>query len=182
MSNKGKHLKSVTDKNGVQTRRWVREDSEKPPNAEALDQTSTPSPTVKSDPLTGNVPLFSQRELDEVETDDEPASGPPVFEPRGAGEEKPPDPRGGPPVYGPKPTTPVFKPRAEGEAKPPNPRGGPPVYGLDDRVDRAVRGSGASQSAVGSSADAPQTYRTPNDAPEPEKKRGLIGRMFGRGR
>ena len=119
---KNKRLKALTDKNGVQTHRWVSDEDRGSSNADAVKRSSNPEVTMHTDPRSGNRPLFDEDELMEEET----ASGPPVFEPKETSAEEPEPVRlnGDGPI--------MFQPR-EGRAREPYRLNGdgPTVYEVD---------------------------------------------------
>lgn len=78
MTDKGKKLKPITDKNGVQTHRWATDDDDRgAANADAVKRGLAPNVSMQNDPRTGNVPLFDEDEL--AETEEVQAPGPPVY-------------------------------------------------------------------------------------------------------
>lgn len=84
MTSKDRKLKPVTDKNGVQTHRWVTDDDDRgASNADAVKRTSGPEVTMNVDPRAGARPLFDEDELAaEEETVRLSGDGPIVFQPR----------------------------------------------------------------------------------------------------
>ena len=153
MTDKGKKLKPVTDKNGVQTHRWVTDDDDRgAANADAVKRGLAPNVSMQNDPRTGNVPLFDEDELaetEEAQAQPQTPSGPPVFEPREGRAREPYRLNGDGPMvyevdYGDAPGTdaqervgkngpPVFGPKkTEDSDSNPEPRrlngNGPPVY------------------------------------------------------
>ena len=186
MTDKGKKLKPVTDKNGVQTHRWVTDDDDRgAANADAVKRGLAPNVSMQNDPRTGNVPLFDEDELAETEeVQPQTPSGPPVFEPREGRAREPYRLNGDGPMvyevaYGDAPGTdaqervgkngpPVFGPKkTEDSDSNPEPRrlngNGPPVYRtarereIDARLDEMNKNT--KDFSYVSDYGTPKTYR-----------------------
>lgn len=160
MTSKDRKLKPVTDKNGVQTHRWVTDDDDRgASNADAVKRTSGPEVTMNVDPRAGARPLFDEDELAEEE---ETASGPPVYEPKGTSEEEPEPVRlnGDGPI--------VFQPR-EGRAREPyRLKGdGPMVYEVDYND---TPGNDAQERIGGSGPPVYGPKRESNKSQEPPRR------------
>lgn len=211
MTNKGKKLKPVTDKNGVQTHRWVTDDDDRgAANADAVKRGLAPNVSMQNDPRTGNVPLFDEDELAETEeVQPQTPSGPPVFEPREGRAREPYRLNGDGPMvyevdYGDAPGTdaqervgkngpPVFGPKkTEDSDSNPEPRrlngNGPPVYRtarereIDARLDEMNKNT--KDFSYVSDDGTPKTYRAnvTTETGNPNAKRKAAERQERRSR
>lgn len=211
MTDKGKKLKPVTDKNGVQTHRWVTDDDDRgAANADAVKRGLAPNVSMQNDPRTGNVPLFDEDELAETEeVQSQTPSGPPVFEPREGRAREPYRLNGDGPMvyevdYGDAPGTdaqervgkngpPVFGPKkTEDSDSNPEPRrlngNGPPVYRtarereIDARLDEMNKNT--KDFSYVSDDGTPKTYRAnvTTETVNPNAKRKAAERQERRSR